>query len=126
MSYCRWSSDDYQCDVYTWEDVSGGWVTCVAGVRYVFAEPLPEDVELPVPFTDEQFRAWSHRHAEVMRIVGASKTVAIGLPHDGARFHDDSPGAAAETLVMLRDAGYHVPQYAIDALLEEAQEQVTP
>lgn len=122
MSYCRWSSDDYQCDVYTWEDVSGGWVTCVAGGRYVFTEPLPEPVDLPHPFTDEQFHAWSQRHDEVMRIVGAARTEPIGLAHAGARFHDDTPAACAQTLTMLRDAGYHVPQYAIDALLEEAEQ----
>jgi hypothetical protein len=25
MSYCRWSSDGMKCDVYVYEDVSGGF-----------------------------------------------------------------------------------------------------
>lgn len=43
----------------------------------------------------------------------------IGLPHDGGRFNDDTPGECADTLLMLRSCGYIVPQYAIDALREE-------
>lgn len=46
MSYCRFSTDDYQCDVYVYEDVGGWWSTHVAGNRPVYAEPLPD----PVPF----------------------------------------------------------------------------
>lgn len=29
MSYCRWSSDNFKCDVYVYADVSGGWTTHV-------------------------------------------------------------------------------------------------
>ena len=36
MSYCRWSSDDFQCDVYVYESVAGGFVTHVAANRVVF------------------------------------------------------------------------------------------
>lgn len=120
MAYCRWSSDDHQCDVYTYADGAGVWVTHVAGNRYAVTEPLPEPIELPHLFTNEQFKAWWDRGSEVARIIDASELVAIGLPHDGERFNDPTPGAAADTLTMLRDAGYHVPQYAIDQLRKEA------
>ena len=35
MSYCRWSSDNWKCDLYCYEDVSGGITTHVAGNRIV-------------------------------------------------------------------------------------------
>jgi hypothetical protein len=43
MSYCRWSSNDFQCDVYVYEDVAGGWTTHVACNRVVYSEPLREE-----------------------------------------------------------------------------------
>lgn len=120
MSYCRWSSDDYQSDVYVYESAQG-WETCVAARRYVFAEPLPAAVPFPVgPGTDEQWAAWLVRGRVVDEILSRSELVPIGLPHDGETYLDASPGECADRLEALRGAGYHVPQYAIDALRDEA------
>lgn len=33
MSYCRWSSDNYQCDIYAYRHVCGGYQVHVAGRR---------------------------------------------------------------------------------------------
>jgi len=119
VSYCRWSSDDFQCDVYVYEDVYGGWRTHVAGNRPVFETPLPEPVAWN-PDDDAAMRAYFERDRVVMRMVGDAARVPIGLSHDGATFDDPTPGACADTLLMLREAGYQVPQYAIDELREEA------
>jgi hypothetical protein len=117
MSYCRFSSDDCQCDVYCYEDVSGGWTTHVASKRVVFDVPLPPPVEY-VPHAEAFFA----RLEAVRDIVKLSKRVPIGLPYDGESFNDPTPGEAADRLEMLRDAGYRVPQSAIDMLREEAAE----
>lgn len=117
MSYCRWSSDDYQCDVYVYHDVHGGWTTHVAGRRHVPPEPLPE----PVAYRDDP-GGWMERHTAVMKLLDRAKLVAIGLPHDGERYNDPTPGAAADRLERLREAGYNVPQYAIDALRGEQRD----
>lgn len=103
MSYCRWSSDDYQCDVYVWPDIDGTWRTAVAGRRHVITEPLPP----VVPFSD-------------FEMIGNAELVDIGLPLDGDQYADATPGECAQRLLTIREAGYNVPQYAIDALLEEA------
>ena len=120
MSYCRWSSDDYQCDVYVYPDSRGGWTTHVAGRRVIFGAPLPEPAPLPHPFTDAQFDAWADRHRKVQDMLDMAERVDIGLPHDGETFNDPTPGDCAERLQSLRNAGYNVPQYAVDALLEES------
>ena len=44
----------------------------------------------------------------------------IGLPEDGETFNDATAGDCADRLEYLRALGYQVPQYAIDALREEA------
>lgn len=118
MSYCRWSSDDFQCDVYAYEHVYGGFMVHVARNRVVFTEPLPEDV----PFEAEHLEAFMARHQKVMAMVDAAERKPIGLPHDGEDFCEDDAGACADRLESLRALGYQVPQYAIDALREEAKE----
>ena len=118
MSYCRWSSDDYQCDVYVYEDVSGGWTTHVAGNRIVFAEPLPPDV----PFNADHMGEWLERHNKVMEMVDKAQRVPIGGPSDGQTFNDATAEKCASWLEALRSEGYVVPQYAIDSLREEEEE----
>lgn len=125
MSYCRWSSDDWQCDVYVWADVSGGWCTEVAGRRFVFDVPLPERVELPHPFTDEQFHAWWTRAEQVMEMQGDEQYghwYELPEPDGGRSYWHGAPGECADNLERLREAGLNVPQGAIDALREEEAE----
>lgn len=116
MSYCRWSSDDFQCDVYVYEDVSGGFTTHVASNRLVYAEPLPAHV----PFDADNMDAWMERHGKVNAMADRADRVDIGLPHDGESFNDDTASECADRLESLRSLGYIVPQYAIDALRGEA------
>lgn len=116
MSYCRFSSDDYQCDVYCYEDVMGGFTTHVAGNRPVLDGTLPP----AVPFRQENLEAWHARREKVMAWVETAERVQIDLLHNGECFNDPDAASAADRLQMLKDIGYNVPQYAIDALREEA------
>lgn len=121
MSYCRWSDDDYRCDVYVYHDVGGWWQTYVAGRRHVFdpPPPLPEDVDMA---TDEGLGLWMERHLEVGRRVRRAEVVDIDLPEAGESFRHFTPGESADNLERLRGLGYHVPQYAIDELRDEEAE----
>jgi hypothetical protein len=114
MSYCRWSSDDFQCDVYVYAS-DQGYTTHVAGRRPAFAKPLPPLADYP--------DAWFVRHEVVRRMVEVAELVDIGLEHDGESFYDYTPDECAERLEYLRSCGYNVPQYAIDELREEAAEE---
>ena len=119
MSYCRWSSDDFECDIYCYHDCGGYWRTIVASKRVVPSEPMPALLDTRDP---DWTNYWFERSQEVGRIVKASGHKPIGLPHDGKDFRDSTPGECADRLEMLRNAGYNVPQYAIDALREEEVE----
>ena len=130
MSYCRWSSDGMMCDVYVYADVSGGYTCHVAGRMIVNIDEAPECPSLldfprgeDGKITDEainQFmvknRAWSNWVRE--KAVREN----IGLEYDGKSFNVETPGDMAETLIMLKEMGYQVPQYAIDSLNEEQEE----
>lgn len=115
MSYCRWSSDDFQCDFYVWEDCAGGYRAVVASNRRTPDEPFPPFVS----YEEEGFDAWWGRKKKVDAMLEACERKSIGLPHDGENFWLDTPGECADKLVELRSCGYNVPQYAIDALREE-------
>jgi len=118
MSYCRWSSDDFRCDVYVY-GAAEGYVTHVAGRRPIFTEQMPEAVIEP---GEDGFNAerWLARHQKVMGIVQRSEHEDISLPHAGESFVDATPGEAADRLEALLALGYNVPRYAIDELREEA------
>lgn len=115
MSYCRFSSDDHQCDVYVYADCHGGYTTHVAARRRVFAEPLPPKIEV----SSDTIDAWLGRHRIVMAMCERSELVPIGLPHDGETFEHATALECAEHLECLLDLGYRVPRYAIDTLREE-------
>ena len=121
MSYCRWSCDDYRSDVYCYAHVHGGFVTHVASVRVIYAEPLPD----PVPFDGGHLDQWLDRHRKVSEMMAAAAREPLGLPFDGETFDDSTPGEMADRLEWLRGLGYRVPQYAIDRLREEAGQSKT-
>jgi hypothetical protein len=115
MSYCRWSSNDFQCDVYVYESVNDTWTIHVAGNRIVYTDRLPD----PVPFDQDHLEEWSARYRKVMHMVELAERVPIGLPHDGETFECETPGEAADTLQKLLDLGYWVPTEVIKELREE-------
>lgn len=114
MSYCRWSSDDFQCDIYCYAHCDGGYRIHVATNRPVFKEPLPPMDEC----ADTQ--AVVERHVQVMKLMENIEREKIGLPHDGETYHVATAKECADKLEALRSDGYNVPQYAIDDLREEA------
>lgn len=122
MSYCRWSSMNWMCDVYVYEDVSGGWTTHVAGARRT-REPQPGD-KLPKshPASETEIKEWMESHRATMDDLENIPMEAIGLSHDGETFNDPTPGACADRLEVLRTEGYAVPDYAIATLRDEQAE----
>lgn len=117
MSYCRWSSDDFHCDIYAYEHCGGYWAIHVAGNRVVGDVPSTKGL-----LADGGVEAFMIAHAAQMAFLDTCEREPIGLPHDGESFDCGTPEEAADTLEMLRGLGYIVPQYAIDTLREEAEQ----
>jgi hypothetical protein len=118
MSYCRWSSDDFQCDIYCYAHCDGGFRIHVANRRYVFKEPLPAEIS----FSDNA-TAWAEREMKVQEMVHNASLEKIDLPCAGEDYHVATAREAAAHLERLRGLGFRVPQYAIDSLLQDASDE---
>ena len=148
MSYCRWSSMNWRCDVYVYADCGGGWTTHVAGRRRV-VPPIPDLPLMHFPSFGGQWSRDARRmdyptrwHALAAKIVFGFAAFwhnrvhmatlhliplrPIGLACDGESFNDPSPTDCADRLEQLRAGGYIVPQGAIDALRSEVVEDFEP
>jgi hypothetical protein len=121
MAYCRFSSDDWRCDVYCYASVSGAWVTHVATNRHVGELPHVNSWPrfLAGELTAQEFCVL---HAEQMRFLETAPRVRIELPHAGETFDDAGPAEMHERLTQLRALGYHVPGYVFAELAAEATE----
>ena len=81
MSYCRFSSDNYACDVYVYESCYGGFDVHVASSRYVGDIPkLPE-------YSPETAKEYFHAMNEQTQIVCNLEMEHIGGKYDGEKFN---------------------------------------
>ena len=148
MSYCRFSSDNFKSDVYVYEGHKH--IIHVAASKHAIA-PIPN---MPFAFTMQMCKwagvtaskpgslelhypsKWKKKVLDlyfalthpIERLhhwsVRNFPTKAIGLPHDGAYFECKDAKACYNKLMELQAIGYHVPQYAMDALLQESMEDM--
>lgn len=118
MSYCRWSSDDFKCDLYCYQS-SEGYTTHVANNRHVGDAPHLDWSTLKVENSDE----FARQYKAQTDWLSTAKREPIGLPYDGQSFHDPDLQSFLATVTMLKDAGYHVPTYLFDAIREEMIEE---
>lgn len=118
MSYCRFSTDNYRCDLYIYDHYAGGITIHVAGSRYVADTPMPEmpdDGWFKLPHAEfhalrEAQKAW----------LQTAKLEAINLPHAGAAFNNLDADQAVERVKELRRLGYNFPDLVLTALEDEA------
>lgn len=127
MSYCRFSGDNFACDLYCYADVSGGYTTLVA-VNRVLGE-IPKEEPWPGEGASEaEIEAWSHRaaaaHRAQMDFLQSAERAPIGLPHDGAGFNDPDLESFLARVTSLRAMGYRVPDYVLDTIREEIADEL--
>ena len=119
MSYCRWSSEDFSCDLYCYESCLGGWTTHVGNQRIVGNVPHVEylhDVETYIT----QNKAQSE-------FLKTCKHMPIGLPYDGQTLCDDTLEEFRETLIHLKELGYQFPKNVLLCVEEEIEDrQILP
>ena len=116
MSSCRWSSDDFRCDLYVY-GADDGVVIHVASRRHAVPEA---DYPPPVDLTPESTDAWLRRHEQVMALIEKAPLEPIGLPLDGEDFHGLSYRDAAEKVRELIALGYRCDPSVADELEAEA------
>jgi hypothetical protein len=118
MSYCRWSSMDFGCDLYVYDSVQGGIAIDVAAIRIVGDIPkvtseMTADIAGPY---------WIERKAQ-HEFLGKATRVPIELPYAGESF-SLSPGDAIAKLRELKALGYVFPGYVIEDIAADAAEGI--
>jgi hypothetical protein len=112
MSYCRWSSDNFKCDVYVYQNTNGYYTTSVAASR------ITGDVPTIDWSTPDTLYESSKAHIHFME---SCPRELIGLPCDGMTFEDDSLTDLCACLVKLQSMGYAVPAWVIDNVCDELE-----
>lgn len=110
MSYCRWSSDAFKCDVYCYEHFDGGFQIHVAGKR-------PEGHITAIDWSTPERLKETYEQQRID--MDAAPLKPIGLKYDGQSFHLADAEECLEMMRHLKETGYNVPDYAIEALAEE-------
>lgn len=110
MSYCRWSTDNYGCDIYAYES-DGGYETHVASLRV--------DGEVPPLNWDTAEALFETLQAQNDYLDTATRS-SIGGPFDGESFTEPTLEGFLERLLELRRAGYKFP----DSVITEIQMEI--
>jgi len=111
MALCRWSDDDYLCDIYCYES-HDGFEVHVASCRRAYKIELP-----PLP-DNASIESRVKRSVYVTNLKeGTDYTLEpIGLPYDGASFVGLTADECLDCLALLHEAGYRFPY---DQIVEE-------
>lgn len=120
MSYCRWSDDDFQCNLYCYPQVGDSFVTHVASMRRVFKKQLPPPISESVDDPDYMNKIFA-RHQRVMELCKTAEMVPIGLPCDGQIFVDITLEEFRTRVDKLLVMGYRAPRGLLDDIDTEIE-----
>ena len=120
MSYCRWSSMNHACDVYVYSDVNGGYTCHVAGRKRVSDTPCPE---MPSEWWKLPVEEFMELHSKQGEWVDNTTLVPIGLPHDGESFYCQDRDTMVDTMTMLKEEGYTMPDDLIETIASEEDDE---
>lgn len=123
MSYCRWSTDNYHCDLYCYES-SEGYQTHVAGNR---VRGIIPDNGWEAFFHDKTIDAeeCSRRTEEQHNFLMSCVREQIPLPYAGESFLDNTLREFRARLVLLRHCGYNFPDGVLADVDAEIAEMLT-
>jgi hypothetical protein len=112
MSYCRFSSDDFRCDLYVYE-AGEGFVVHVANTRVLGdVPPSPDITAVPAQEFADAVNAQ-------IKFLGMAKRQPIGLPCDGEIYVEETLGDLYDRLIILRDMGYRFPDDVLECINDE-------
>jgi len=114
MSYCRWSSMNWTCDLYCYADISGGWTTHIAPRRRV--ESVPEDRQEDFIARKISLDEYTDLHRQQMIALERIPFAPLRLPHAGETFHDSTLAEFKHRVLELRQLGYRFPDEMIEQI----------
>lgn len=126
MSYCRWSSDSFRCDIYCYADIGGGWTIHVAGRRRIMPDDLRDPLFQPGVWgndmSTEKIAKLMEGHNKFNEELDKCEFEEIKTPSAGLSFSLSTLEETIEKMKELKAEGLNVPDYAIEELEEELKE----
>jgi hypothetical protein len=120
MSYCRWSTDSFRCDVYAYEDTGGGWTIHVASRK----KDLPNVVRQPeIDREWSDSAAWSAAYRLWELNYDAAPWIELTAPSAGMSFNEPSLEAFRDRMQALRAEGLRFPDEVFEAIDDEIAER---
>lgn len=119
MSYCRFSSLDFTCDLYVYQSVNG-WEIHVASNKTDHS--VDGLTPLPLVSSADWPSAYVERSKELRRRMDRAERKPLTLPHAGESFTFNTPGEAAAMVRKLVALGYRAPTGLADELEAEGEE----
>lgn len=113
MSYCRFSSMDFKCDLYIYESDEGVAVNVTAN-RVVGDVPS-------IDWSDSE--TLYETYSAQMEFMKTAERRPIGGNYDGMSWYGLSHVEAAELVSVLGASGYIFPEGLIEDLLEDQDEK---
>lgn len=121
MSLCRWSSDDFRCDLYIYE-AEGGWECHVASKRRVW-EPPEGTTGLAMLAGRIPSDEWMDRYDRYHKALDAAPLEPVRSAWAGESFTGMSIRELAATVEMLADDGCRFPESVLDDVREMLAEE---
>ena len=125
MSYCRWSSDGYRCDVYAYEHVDGYFSVNVAGRKRVFPDDFPTDPWMDFFAQKIDSETFTKRYREYHDLMDALPFQDLTIPSVGKCFEEPDLESFLARMKALKDEGAHIPDGVIEGIEEELAEENT-
>lgn len=111
MSYCRWSSMDFGCDLYVYE-AEDGIAILVASNRVVGDVPK-------ISWTSPELLHSTYE--EQMEFLEIAERKPIGLRYDGDSYYGLTKENACAMIKLLGDSGYVFPEDLIRNVMESEE-----
>lgn len=118
MSYCRWSTDSFRCDVYAYESADG-YTVHVAGRKRAIPDDLNQpDFAFAMPPGDytARYQAWDEAYQTL-------PWVELTAPSAGKTFCEPTLEAFRSRMLGLRAEGLRFPDTVLDEIDQEIMER---
>lgn len=116
MSYCRFSSMDFMCDIYAYES-DYGYIIHVAGNRVVGDIPKVPNI-LSTPIDEYQIA-----YRDQLDFLDTAERELIDHPAAGEMYSFDTLEEFRDKLVELRAEGFLFPNSVFDMIEHEMRER---
>ena len=119
MSHCRFSDDNFRCDLYAYEDARGH--TLHVAASRLMAE-LPPD-----PLSRENMKLTQQDWSEISQVwrqaLNDAPSSSIDLPGAGEAHHFATLRELRDKIAELTALGFHAPHWLIPQMDEELREK---